>query len=176
MSCFSTANTVYMDACLGVTLSGWAAVNGFFTPFFASAPAAAIAYPLHIVGDARSAAAEFVDTPAFFDLEIRALSSVTFDGNRKIIRWVDYWDGRSSLKQNIITSAPSLPTSGTCGSEGRRLARCFIGRWLNDQLLSGQFADLLNKDQCGRLQQPPAAPGPTAGIPLRFFSTNFSRP
>jgi len=105
MSYFSTANTVYMDACLGVTLSGWAAVNDFFTPFLASAPAAAIAYPLRIVGDARSAAVEFVDTPAFFDFEIRALSSVTFDGNRKIIRWVDYWDGRSSLKQNIITSA-----------------------------------------------------------------------
>ena len=105
MSYFSTANTVYMDACLGVTLSGWAAVSDFFTPFFASAPAAAIAYPLRIVGDARSAAVEFVDTPAFFDFEIRALSSVTFDGNRKIIRWVDYWDGRSSLQQNIITSA-----------------------------------------------------------------------
>jgi len=105
MSCFSTANTVYMDACLGVTLSGWAAVNDFFTPFLASAPAAAIAYPLRIVGDARSAAVEFVDTPAFFDFEIRALSSVTLDGNRKIIRWVDYWDGRSSLKQNIVTSA-----------------------------------------------------------------------
>ena len=104
VSYFSTANTVYMDACLGVTLSGWAAVNDFFTPFFASAPAAAIAYPLRIVGDARSAAIEFVDTPALFDFEIRALSSVTFDGNRKIIRWVDYWDGRSSIKQNIITS------------------------------------------------------------------------
>jgi hypothetical protein len=105
MSYFSTANTVYMDACLGVTLSGWAALSDFFTPFFASAPAAAIAYPLRIVGDARSAAVEFVDTSAFFDFEIRALSSVTFDGNRKIIRWVDYWDGRSSLQQNIITGA-----------------------------------------------------------------------
>ena len=105
MSYFSRANTVYIDACLGVTLSGWAAVSDFFTPFFASAPAAAIAYPLRIVGDTRSAAVEFVDTPAFFDFEIRALSSVTFDGNRKIIRWVDYWDGRSSLQQNIITSA-----------------------------------------------------------------------
>ena len=80
------------------------AVNDFFTPFFATAPAAAIAYPLRIVGDARSAAIEFVDTPAFFGFEIRALSSVTFDGNRKIIRWVDYWDGRSSLKQNVITT------------------------------------------------------------------------
>jgi hypothetical protein len=94
-----------MDACLGVTLSGWMAVNDFFSSFLPSAPAAAIAYPLRIVGDARSAAVEFVDTPAFFGFEIRALSSVTFDGNHKITRWVDYWDGRSSLKQNTLTSA-----------------------------------------------------------------------
>jgi hypothetical protein len=46
-----------------------------------------------------------VDTPAFFGQEIRALSSVTFDGNHKIIRWVDYWDGRSSLWPNTIGSA-----------------------------------------------------------------------
>ena len=67
-------------------------------------PAAAISYPLRIVGDARSAAVEFVDTPAFFGQEIRALSSVTFDSDYKIIRWVDYWDGRSSLWPNTIPS------------------------------------------------------------------------
>jgi hypothetical protein len=105
MSYFSPANTIYIDACLGATLSGWAAANDFFTPYFASLPPAAIAYPLRIVGDTRSAVIEFVDTPAFFGFEIRTLSSVTFDGNRKISRWVDYWDGRSSLKQNSITSA-----------------------------------------------------------------------
>jgi hypothetical protein len=104
MSYFSTANTTYMDACLGVTLSGWGAANDFFTPFLASLPAAAISYPLRIVGDTRSAAIEFVDSPAFFGQEIRALSSVTFDSNHKIIRWVDYWDGRSSLIKNTIAS------------------------------------------------------------------------
>lgn len=104
MSYFSTANTTYMDACLGVGFPSWKAANDFFTPFFASLPAAAISYPLRIVGDARSAAIEFVDTPAFFGQEIRALSSVTFDGNLKIIRWVDYWDGRSSLIHNTIAS------------------------------------------------------------------------
>jgi hypothetical protein len=104
MSYFSTANTTYMDACLGVSLSSWAAANDFFTPFFASVPAAAISYPLRIVGDVRSAAIEFVDAPAFFGQEIRALSSVTFDSNHKIIRWVDYWDGRGSLTQNTIAS------------------------------------------------------------------------
>jgi hypothetical protein len=96
MSYFSTVNTTYIDACLGVSLPSWQAVNDLFTSSFPSLPAAAISYPLRIVGDARSAGVEFEDTPAFFGQEIRALSSITFDGNHKIIRWVDYWDGRSS--------------------------------------------------------------------------------
>ena len=53
-----------MDACLGVTLSGGPVVNDFFTPFFASAPAAAIAYPLSIVGDGRSAFVRHAAPPA----------------------------------------------------------------------------------------------------------------
>ena len=105
MSYFSRANTTYLDACLGVSLSSWQEANDFFTSFLPSLPTSAISYPLRIVGDARSTAIEFVDSPAFFNAEIRALSSVTFDSNRKIIRWVDYWDGRSSLKPNTITGA-----------------------------------------------------------------------
>jgi hypothetical protein len=104
MSYFSPANTAYMDACLGVIFPSWEAVNEEFTSLLARAPAAAISYPLRIVGDARSAAIEFVDAPAFFGQEIRALSSVTFGSNHKIIRWVDYWDGRSSLIPNTIAS------------------------------------------------------------------------
>jgi hypothetical protein len=104
MSYFSKDNAVYIDACLPAVLAGWQVINAEFTSIFGSAPAAAVSYPLRIVGDARSAAIEFVDTPAFFGQEIRALSSVTFDSNRKIIRWVDYWDGRSSLIPNTIGS------------------------------------------------------------------------
>ena len=103
MSYFSTANATYIDACLGIPLYGWEAINSEFANF-ASLPASAISYPLTIVGDARSAAIEFVDSPAFFGQEIRALSSVTFDSNQKIVRWVDYWDGRSSLFPNKIGS------------------------------------------------------------------------
>lgn len=103
MSYFSRTNTTYIDACLGVALTSWQAVASEFSTF-TKLPAAAISYPLRIVGDARSAAVEFEDTPAFFGQEIRALSSITFDSNRKIIRWVDYWDGRSSLIQNAIRS------------------------------------------------------------------------
>jgi hypothetical protein len=105
LSYFSTANACYIDASLGVRLSGWQEISTEFTQIFASAPAAAISYPLTIVGDARSAAIEFVDSPAFFGQEIRALSSVTFDSSHKVIRWVDYWDGRSSLWPNTVTSS-----------------------------------------------------------------------
>ena len=106
MSYFSAANTTYIDACLGVSLPSWEAVESTFASAFASAPASAISYPLRIVGDTGSAAVELVDTPDFFvPQELRALSSVTFDRNHKITRWVDYWDGRSALFQNTITSS-----------------------------------------------------------------------
>jgi hypothetical protein len=109
MSYFSTANTTYIDACLGISLPSWQAVASTFGPVFASAPASAISYPLRIVGDTRSAMVELVDTPGLFvPQELRALSSVTFDNQGKIIRWVDYWDGRSSLLPNTIAS--SYPT------------------------------------------------------------------
>jgi hypothetical protein len=104
MSYFSTTNTVYIDASLGAILPSWQALNSYFTPFFASLPADAISYPLRIVGNTHSVAIEFVDTPAFFQRELRALSTVTFDDNHKIIRWVDYWDGRGALIPNTISS------------------------------------------------------------------------
>jgi hypothetical protein len=74
MSYFSKANTVYADACLGAIFTSWQALSDFFTPYLPSRPAAAISYPLRIVGDARSAAVELVDTTAFFGYEIRAPS------------------------------------------------------------------------------------------------------
>ena len=105
MSYFSRANAYYIDASSGGIWPSWDALNNFFTPYFASGlPADAISYPLRVVGDARSAMVEFEDAPAFFGHELRILGSVTFDSNHKIIRWIDYWDGRSSLTQNTIGS------------------------------------------------------------------------
>jgi len=104
MSYFSKSNTTYIDAVLGIPLPSWEAVNSEFTAVFPALPATALSYPLRIVGDMRSAAVEFVDTPAFFGFEIRALSPVVFDSQGKIIRWVDYWDARSSLFPNTIPS------------------------------------------------------------------------
>jgi hypothetical protein len=116
MSYFSTSNAYYIDASSGGIWPSWDALNNFFTPYFASGlPADAISYPLRIVGDARSAMVEFEDAPAFFGRELRILGSVTFDRHQKIIRWVDYWDGRSSLAQNTIGS--TYPTDFRDGEQ-----------------------------------------------------------
>lgn len=135
LSYFSRTNTVYIDACLGVTMTGWQALNNFFTPFLAGVPADAISYPLRIVGDARSAAIEFVDTPAFFGQEIRTLSTVTFDDNHKVTRWVDYWDGRSSLIQNTI--ADTYPTDFSDAQQNAHPAVARAARALQTAFAAG---------------------------------------
>lgn len=50
-------------------------------------------YPLRIIGDTNSAVVMMVDTPDMFGDEIRAVAALDFR-NGKILRQVDYWDGR----------------------------------------------------------------------------------
>jgi hypothetical protein len=109
MTYFSKSNAYYIDASSGGIWPSWTVLNSFFSGFFATNPPAdAISYPLRVVGDSRSALVEFEDVPELFGSELRILGSVTFDRHHKIIRWIDYWDGRSALIQNAITS--SYPT------------------------------------------------------------------
>jgi hypothetical protein len=106
MSYFSATNVTYIDASLGISLTSRAEVDATFGSAFTTAPASAISYPLRIVGGTGSAAIDLVDTPDFFvPQELRALSAVTLDSRGKIVRWVDYWDGRSALIPNTITSS-----------------------------------------------------------------------
>lgn len=109
MTYFSKTNAYYIDASSGGIWPSWDVLNSFFSGFFATNPPAdAISYPLRVVGDTRSALVEFEDVPQLFGKELRILGSVTFDEDQKIIRWIDYWDGRSALIQNAIGS--SYPT------------------------------------------------------------------
>jgi hypothetical protein len=109
MTYFSKTNAYYIDASSGGIWPSWDVLNSFFSGYFATNPPAdAISYPLRIVGDTHSALVEFEDVPQLFGSELRILGSVTFDRHNKIIRWIDYWDGRSALLQNSITS--SYPT------------------------------------------------------------------
>jgi hypothetical protein len=147
MSYFSMTNAFYIDASSGTVWPSWESLNDLFTPFFASGlPADAISYPLRIVGDTSSALVEFEDTPELFGSELRILGSVTFDTHQKIIRWIDYWDGRSALVQNAITS--SYPT------------------YFKDQV---QRADPLVVSVAESLQQAYAADDPAAALALMSY-------
>lgn len=116
MSYFSKTNAYYIDASSGGIWPSWDVLNSFFSAFFATNPPAdAISYPLRVVGDERSALVEFEDVPQLFGKELRILGSVTFDRHHKIIRWIDYWDGRSALIQNAISS--SYPTDFRDGEQ-----------------------------------------------------------
>lgn len=99
---------MYFDAGLGLAPASQDALLELWSgPLFSGGPPTALSYPLRVIGNEHSAVIEFVDTPDLLGLEFRFLSSLTFDANGKIIRWVDYWDGRSSkLRVPLGTWAP----------------------------------------------------------------------
>jgi hypothetical protein len=108
MTFFSRTDAYYVDASSGNVWPDWQSLSDVFHAFLPPAPPDALSYPLRIVGDSRSALVEFEDTPQLFGNELRILGSVTFDRFGKIVRWVDYWDGRSALRQTSI--GPGYPT------------------------------------------------------------------
>jgi hypothetical protein len=108
MQHFSRCCAYYIDATSGGLWPSWDVLNNLFQAFLPTRPPTALSYPRRIIGDTHSALVAFVDTPELFGRELRILGSVTFDEHGKIIRWIDYWDGRSSLAKNTI--APSYPT------------------------------------------------------------------
>jgi hypothetical protein len=55
--------------------------------------AEARSYPTQILGDMTSAVVFMVDTPELFGGEISAIAFIDMEDG-KIVRWVDYWDGR----------------------------------------------------------------------------------
>jgi hypothetical protein len=75
-------------------------------------PATGLSYPTRILGDERSALVAFTDTPELFGAEIRSLAAIDIkDG--KIVRWVDYWDGRhfgAELAAKMRTPSDKFPT------------------------------------------------------------------
>lgn len=102
---------LYIDAGLGFAWPSQASLLNVWTnPPFSTGPANALSYPLRVIGDAHSALIEFVDTPPLLGLEFRFLSSITFDEHGKIVRWIDYWDGRSSLLHLPIGTFGPYPT------------------------------------------------------------------
>jgi hypothetical protein len=91
---FSEAHLTYIDATLGWPFYNKKGMTDIFEQFMPKWPPTGLSYPTRISGDQHSALVAFTDTPELFGGEIRILAAVDFkDG--KVVRWIDYWDGRS---------------------------------------------------------------------------------
>jgi hypothetical protein len=129
---FNRTGVLYIDVTSGGIWPTWDSLDKIFTPFLPKAPPAAKSYPVRILGDGKSAVVAFTDTPELFGRELRILGAVSFDEHGKIIRWMDYWDGRSSAVKNKI--GPNYPTdfhddvgnaTGRIADTARRLQQAF---------------------------------------------------
>lgn len=139
LSYYANPDAFFMDAAFGFGAPTWADINSFFTGFFASGlPPAAISYALRIVGDERGVAVELIDTPEFFGFDIRVLSAITFDRNLKIVRAVDYWDGRTSLQP--LTIGPGYATDFRDGVQNAAPAMVRTARALQGAMAAGDAA------------------------------------
>ena len=75
-------------------------------------PPSGLSYPTLILGDEHSTLVAFTDTPELFGSEIRILAAVDMKEG-KVIRWIDYWDGRNfgaELAAKMRTPADKFPT------------------------------------------------------------------
>lgn len=112
MEHFSEENLTYIDATLGWPFDSHGALKGIFDQYMPQWPDTGLSYATRIIGDENSALVAFTDTPELFGSEIRILAAIDMkDG--KVIRWVDYWDGRhfgAELAAQMRTPADDFPT------------------------------------------------------------------
>jgi hypothetical protein len=90
---FHPDKTVYFDATLGWGWTTNADLRKVWEQYMPTWTAEARSYPTQILGDMASAVVFMTDTPELFGGEIRAIAIIDMEDD-KIIRWVDYWDGR----------------------------------------------------------------------------------
>jgi ketosteroid isomerase-like protein len=108
---FHPAKTVYFDATLGWALAANADVRKMWEQYMPQWPAGAKSYPTQILGDMTSAVVLVTDTPELFGGEIRTISVVDLEDG-KMVRVVDYWDGRgfgAELAGSLRVPADSYP-------------------------------------------------------------------
>jgi ketosteroid isomerase-like protein len=112
MNHFSKSRLTYIDATLGWPFYTHGALRDVYVQYMPKWPATGLSYPTRILGDERSALVAFTDTPELFGAEIRSLAAIDIkDG--KIVRWVDYWDGRhfgAELAAKMRTPSDKFPT------------------------------------------------------------------
>ena len=112
MNHFSKSQLTYIDATLGWPYYTHGALRDVYAQCMPKWPATGLSYPTRILGDERSALVIFTDTPELFGAEIRSLAAIDIkDG--KIVRWVDYCDGRhfgAELVAKRRTPSDKFPT------------------------------------------------------------------
>jgi hypothetical protein len=138
MDRFSKTGVLYIDATSGGIWPSWDSLNGIFSGFLPKVGPEGLSYPLRIYGDQNSALVAFEDTPQLFGRELRILGAVSFDKDGRVIRWMDYWDGRSTGAKNTI--GPNYPTDfhDDVGNATGRIAD--VSRKLEQAFASGDAA------------------------------------
>lgn len=112
MNHFSKTSLTYIDATLGWPFYSHDALKGVFAQYMPKWPSSGLSYATRILGDERSALVAFTDTPELFGSEIRILAAIDFNDG-KVVRWVDYWDGRhfgAELAAKMRTPPDKFPT------------------------------------------------------------------
>lgn len=112
MDHFSRTTLTYMDATLGWAFYTHEALTSVFAQYMPKWPPAGLSYPTRILGDEHSALVAFTNTPELFGGEIRVFAAVDITGG-KIVRWIDYYDGRhfgAQLAATLRTAADKFPT------------------------------------------------------------------
>jgi hypothetical protein len=112
MDHFSKTALTYIDATLGWPFYTHEALKDVFAHYMPKWPPSGLSYPTRILGDEHSALVAFTDTPELFGGEIRILAAVDIKEG-KVVRWVDYWDGRhfgAKLATMMRTPAEKFPT------------------------------------------------------------------
>ena len=108
---FHPAKTAYFDATLGWALPANGDVRKMWEQYMPQWPAGAKSYPTQILGDMTSAVVFVTDTPQLFGGEIRTISIADLQDG-KIVRLVDYWDGRgfgAELAGSLRVPADAYP-------------------------------------------------------------------
>jgi ketosteroid isomerase-like protein len=100
---FHPDKTVYFDATLGWGWTTNADLRNVWEQYMPGWAAEARSYPTQILGDATSAVVFMTDTPELFGGEIRAIAVIDMEDG-KIVRWVDYWDGRGFGNIDLVSS------------------------------------------------------------------------
>jgi ketosteroid isomerase-like protein len=100
---FHPDKTVYFDATVGWGWTTNADLRTAWEQYMPTWPPEAKSYPTKILGDMTSAIVFMTDTPELFGGEIRAIAVTDLDDG-KIVRWVDYWDGRGFGNSGLVHS------------------------------------------------------------------------